>query len=76
MRLRISTASGTDPASLPVHGIANWSKGREVFTFYANGRFHQRTVYVTILNLWKPFGLEFLIILDNRYPQMRFLWKF
>lgn len=33
-------------------------------------------VHVTILNLWKPFGLEFLINLDNRYPRMRFLRKF
>jgi hypothetical protein len=33
-------------------------------------------VQVTILNLWKPFGLEFLINLDNRYPRARFLRKF
>jgi hypothetical protein len=50
--------------------------GREVFTFYTDARFRQRMVYVSVLNLWKPFGLEFLINLDNRYPRMRFLRKF
>jgi hypothetical protein len=28
------------------------------------------------LNLWKLFGLELLINLDNRFPRMRFIRKF
>jgi len=58
------------------YSFNNLTMGREVFTFYTDARFRQRRVYVTVLNLWKPFGLEFLINLDNRYPRMRFLRKF
>ena len=58
------------------YSFRNLIEGREVFTFYTDARFRQRMVYVTLLNLWKPFGLEFLINLDNRYPRMRFLRKF
>jgi len=58
------------------YSFCNLIEGREVFTFYTDARFRQRMVHVSILNLWKPFGLEFLINLDNRYPRMRFLRKF
>jgi len=58
------------------YSFHNLIEGREVFTFYTDARFRQRMVHVTILNLWKLFGLEFLINLDNRYPRMRFLRKF
>src|SRR5262245_48130770 len=58
------------------YSFNNLIVGREAFTFYTDARFRQRMVYVTVLNLWKPFGLEFLINLDNRYPRMRFLRKF
>lgn len=51
-------------------------EGRELFPFYTNVRFRQRQVNVTVLNLWRPFGFEFFINLDNRFPQMRFLRKF
>jgi SAM-dependent methyltransferase len=58
------------------YSFNNLTVGREVFAFYTDARFRQRMVYVTLLNLWKPFGLEFLVNLDNRYPRMRFLRKF
>jgi SAM-dependent methyltransferase len=58
------------------YSFCNLIEGREVFDFYTDARFRQRMVRVTILNLWKPFGFEFLINLDNRYPRMRFLRKF
>jgi SAM-dependent methyltransferase len=58
------------------YSFNNLIEGREVFTFYSDARFRQRRVYVTVLNLWKRFGLEFLINLDNRFPRMRFLRKF
>ena len=58
------------------YSFRNLIEGREVFTFYTDARFRQRLVHVSILNLWRPFGLEFLINLDNRYPRMRFLRKF
>jgi hypothetical protein len=31
---------------------------------------------VTLLNLWKLTGLEYLINLDNRHPRWRFIRKF
>jgi SAM-dependent methyltransferase len=58
------------------YSFNNLIVGREVLTFYTDARFRQRMVYVTVLNLWKRLGLEFLINLDNRYPRMRFLRKF
>jgi SAM-dependent methyltransferase len=58
------------------YSFNNLIEGHEVFTFYSDARFRQRRVYVTVLNLWKRFGLEFLINLDNRFPRMRFLRKF
>jgi hypothetical protein len=39
-------------------------------------RFRQRDVRVTVLNLWKLTGLEFLINLDRRFPPLRFIRKF
>jgi SAM-dependent methyltransferase len=58
------------------YSFRNLIEGREVFSFYAEARFRQRKTRVTLLNLWKPFGLELLINLDNSYPKMRFLRKF
>lgn len=58
------------------YSFRNLIEGREVFTFYTDVRFQQRLVHVSILKLWRPLGLEFLINLDNRYPRMRFLRKF
>ena len=61
---------------LNLFSFRNMIEGREVFPFYAETRFRQRKTRVRLLNLWKLFGLELLINLDNSYPRMRFLWKF
>ena len=58
------------------YSFRNLIEGREVFPFYTDARFRQRKTRVTLLNLWKLFGLELLINLDNLYPRMRFLRKF
>src|SRR5215813_767516 len=58
------------------YSFRNMIEGREVFPFYTEARFRQRKTRVTLLNLWKLFGLELLINLDNSYPRMRFLRKF
>jgi hypothetical protein len=31
---------------------------------------------VSVLNLWKTFGFQWLINLDNRWPALRFLRRF
>jgi SAM-dependent methyltransferase len=58
------------------YSFRNMIEGREVFPFYTEVRFRQRKTRVTLLNLWKIFGFELLINLDNSYPRMRFLRKF
>jgi SAM-dependent methyltransferase len=58
------------------YSFRNMIEGREVFPFYTEARFRQRGTRVTLLNLWKLFGLELLVNFDNFYPRMRFFRKF
>jgi SAM-dependent methyltransferase len=58
------------------YSFRNLTDERAVFPFYSEVRFRQRSVRVTVLNLWKVLGFEFLINLDERLPRMRFLRKF
>ena len=58
------------------YSFRNLTDDRAVFPFYTNVRFRQMTARVTILNLWKLTGLEYLINLDNRFPRLRFIRKF
>lgn len=58
------------------YSFRNLTDDRAVFPFYTNVRFRQRVARVTILNLWKLTGLEYLINLDNRFPRLRFIRKF
>jgi SAM-dependent methyltransferase len=57
------------------YSFRNLTNERAVFDFYTTARFRQRVVRVSVLNLWKVFGFEFLINLDNRFPRMRFIRK-
>jgi len=58
------------------YSFRNLTEDRAVFDFYTDVRFRQLQVRVSVLNLWKLFGLEFLINLDNKHPRMRFIRKF
>jgi SAM-dependent methyltransferase len=58
------------------YSFRNFVEDRAVFPFYTDVRFRQRRCRVTVQNLWKVFGLEILINLDNRYPRLRFIRKF
>jgi SAM-dependent methyltransferase len=58
------------------YSFRNLTDERAVFDFYTDVRFRQKLVRVTLLNLWKLTGLEFLINLDNRWPRWRFVRKF
>jgi len=58
------------------YSFRNLTDERPVFPFYTDVRFRQLRVRVTLLNLWKLTGLEYLINLDNRFPSMRFIRKF
>lgn len=46
------------------------------FKFYTNVNLRPVKVYVTLLNLWRALGFEFLVNLDERAPRFRFLRKF
>jgi SAM-dependent methyltransferase len=58
------------------YSFRNLTDERAVFPFYTDVRFRQLRVRVTLLNLWKLTGLEYLINLDHRFPSMRFVRKF
>lgn len=49
---------------------------RQLFPFYTDAEFRLIRVYVTLANLWKIVGLQFLVNLDLRWPSMRFIRKF
>ncbi len=46
-----------------------------VFPFYTEVRFRQHAARITVLNLWKYLGFEFLINLDRFHPRLRFFRK-
>jgi SAM-dependent methyltransferase len=58
------------------YSFRNFTEDRAVFDFYTEARFRQKLVRVTLLNLWKLTGLEYLINLDNHRPRLRFIRKF
>ncbi|MGI9037050.1 MAG: class I SAM-dependent methyltransferase [Pyrinomonadaceae bacterium] len=49
---------------------------RQNFAFYTNVHLKPIRTYVSLLNLWRAFGLEFLVNLDQRNPKFRFTRKF
>ncbi|MCS7081037.1 MAG: methyltransferase domain-containing protein [Chloracidobacterium sp.] len=58
------------------YSFRNLTVGGEVFDFYTPVRFRQRPPYVTLLNLWRVCGVEWLVNLDRRHPRWRFLRRF
>jgi SAM-dependent methyltransferase len=58
------------------YSFRNLTDERAVFPFYTTVRFRQVSARVTVLNLWKLFGFEFFINLDQEFPALRFMRKF
>lgn len=50
--------------------------GRAVFDFYTDIELKPLKCYVSLANLWKYFGIEFLVNLDQQLPSMRSTRKF
>ena len=50
--------------------------GREVFDFYTDIELKHLKCYVSLANLWKYLGIEFLVNLDQQLPSMRWTRKF
>ena len=49
---------------------------RQLFPFYTEVRLRPLRTYVSLANLWRVFGLELLVNLDQRSPAFRFTRKF
>ena len=46
------------------------------FPFYTDAELEPIKVYVSLANLWRALGIEFLVNLDQRWPTFRFTRKF
>ncbi|HUF04721.1 MAG TPA: class I SAM-dependent methyltransferase [Aridibacter sp.] len=49
---------------------------RQVFDFYTEARLKPEDIKVTLANVWRSLGIEFLVNLDRRWPRWRFVRKF
>jgi SAM-dependent methyltransferase len=49
---------------------------RQVFDFYTEVVLKPVRTYVSLLNLWRGLGIEFLVNLDQKNPKFRFTRKF
>ena len=84
-RIRIVTPHYSNPdwASDPTHRnhfnsytFNTFVPEKREFKFYTQVNLKPVKTVVTLLNLWKALGFEFLVNLDNRSPDLRFLRKF
>lgn len=46
------------------------------FDFYTSTNIKPTKRYVTVLNLWRMTGLQYLINIDHKFPGLRFIRKF
>ena len=49
---------------------------RQIFDFYTDVQLKPINTYVSLLNLWRALGIEFLVNLDQKAGGFRFLRKF
>jgi hypothetical protein len=49
---------------------------RTPFPFYTDVVLRPISTYVSLANLWRLTGIEFLVNLDQRWPALRFTRKF
>jgi len=69
----------TDPTHknhLNSYSFNSFIPERQVFDFYTEVKLKPISTYVSITNLWKALGVEFLVNLDQKVPKFRFLRKF
>lgn len=84
-RIEILTPHYTNPdwANDPTHrnhfnsySFNSFIPERQVFDFYTEARLKPKDIEVSLANLWRSLGVEFLINLDRRSPRLRFIRKF
>lgn len=49
---------------------------RQLFPFYTEVKLRPVRIYVSLANLWRAIGWEFIVNLDQRWPGFRFTRKF
>src|SRR5215213_9149578 len=49
---------------------------RQLFPFYTDVELKPVSTYVSLANLWRALGIEFIVNLDQRWPSFRFTRKF
>jgi SAM-dependent methyltransferase len=49
---------------------------RQIFPFYTEVKLKPIRTYVSLANLWRAIGLEFVVNFDQRWPGLRFTRKF
>jgi len=49
---------------------------RQIFPFYTEVKLRPLRTYVSLANLWRAIGLEFIVNMDQHWPAFRFTRKF
>ena len=84
-RIKLLTPHYTNPdwANDPTHRnhinsytFNTFMAGRQVFDFYTDVQLRPVSTHVSMLNLWRMLGVQFVVNLDQRAPRLRFLRKF
>lgn len=84
-RIRLVTPHYTNPdwATDPTHrnhfnsySFNTFIPERQNFAFYTEVKLKPVKIYVSLANLWKALGIEFLVNLDRKNARLRFLRKF
>ena len=84
-RIRLVTPHYTNPdwATDPTHrnhfnsySFNTFTPERAVFDFYTEIQLKPVQTKVTLLNLWRALGIEFIVNLDQKAAKLRFLRKF
>ena len=84
-RIKLLTPHYTNPdwANDPTHRnhinsytFNTFLAGRQVFDFYTDVQLKPVSCHVSLLNLWRLLGVQFIVNLDQKVPKLRFLRKF
>lgn len=84
-RIKLVTPHYTNPdwATDPTHrnhfnsfSFNAFMPERRVFDFYTDVKLKPLHTYVSLLNLWKALGIEFIVNLDQKSSRFRFTRKF
>ena len=84
-RIKLLTPHYTNPdwANDPTHRnhinsytFNTFLAGRQVFDFYTDVQLKPISCHVSLLNLWRLLGIQFIVNLDQKAPKLRFLRKF